>query len=131
VRKTHLNLVHKKSLHFPALDSLAHAPRCMPRATGALALALALVLGGTGLLLRLPGLARAREALAVYHTDSEHRRARARLQALLTALCVLWVLARLRRSPRATRAIAALAPLGPAFVAGVERHLREPWELWP
>ena len=100
----------------------------MLRAAGVLALAL--VFTGAACLRQLPGLARAHEALAVYCSRSERRRAhaRARLQALLVVLCVL---ACLRRSPRAARAVAALAPLGPAFVAGVERHLREPWELWP
>lgn len=98
----------------------------MLRAAGLLALALGLT--GAACLRQLPGLARAHEALAVYRSSSERRRVRARLQALLVVLCVL---ACFRRSPRAARAIAALAPLGPAFVAGVERHLREPWELWP
>lgn len=98
----------------------------MLRAVGVLALALAFT--GAACVRQLPCLARAHEALAVYSSSSVRRRARARLQALLVVLCVL---ACLRRSPRAARAIAALAPLGPAFVAGVERHLREPWELWP
>jgi hypothetical protein len=98
----------------------------MLRAAGVLALAL--LLGGTACQRQIPSLARAHEALAAYSSNTEQRRARARLQALLVVLCVL---ACLRRLPRAARAIAALAPLGPAFVAGVERHLREPWELWP
>jgi len=105
---------------------LPRKTQCMLRAAGVLALAL--VFTGTACVRQLPGLARAHEALAVYFSSSERRRARARLHGLLVALCVL---ACLRRSPRAARAIAALAPLGPAFVAGVERHLREPWELWP
>lgn len=95
---------------------------------GAAVLALALVLGGTTCLRQCPCVARAAEALAPYCPDTDRRRARARLHALLLVLCGL---ACLRRSPRAARAIAALAPLGPAFVAGVERRLREPWELWP
>jgi hypothetical protein len=98
----------------------------MLRAGGVLALAL--LLGGTACLRQIPGLARAHEALAAYRSDTEQRRARTRLQALLLVLCVLTCL---RRTPRAARAIAALAPLGPAFVAGFERRLREPWELWP
>ena len=91
-------------------------------------LTLALLLGGTACLRQIPSLARAHEALAAYCSDTEQRRARARLQALLVVLCVLTCL---RRTPRAAHAIAALAPLGPAFVAGFERRLREPWELWP
>ena len=98
----------------------------MLRATGVLALAL--VFAGTACLRQIPSLTRAREALAAYNSDTEQRRARARLQALLAVLCVLTCL---RRTPRAAHAIAALAPLGPAFVAGFERRLREPWELWP
>lgn len=90
--------------------------------------ALALVFAGTACLRQLPSFARAHEALTVYYSNAEQRRARARLQALLVVLCVLTCL---RRTPPAARAIAALAPLGPAFVAGFERRLREPWELWP
>ena len=98
----------------------------MLRAAGVLTLAF--VLGGTACLHQFPGVARAAHALAPYCSDIDHRRARARLQGLLVVLCGL---ACLRRSPIVARGITALAALGPVFVAGVERHLREPWELWP